>query len=90
MFMALGYISCLNNSIDTVSNKTSSDMQFYLITQMMSRSSNPRKGDRKKVARRGLYSTAALCIADCAFAPYVVPSFISREATTPSGAGALY
>jgi hypothetical protein len=44
-----------------------------------------------KVARRGLYSTAALSIADCALAPNdVVPSFISRGATTPSGAGALY
>jgi hypothetical protein len=44
-----------------------------------------------KVARRGLYSTAALYIADCALAPIdVVPSFISRGATTPSGAGALY
>jgi hypothetical protein len=44
-----------------------------------------------KVARRGLYSIAALCIADCAFAPNdVVPSFISRGATTPRGAGALY
>jgi hypothetical protein len=43
-----------------------------------------------KVARWGLYSTAALCIADCALAPNVVPSFISRGATTPSGAGALY
>jgi hypothetical protein len=46
---------------------------------------------RLKVARRGLYSTAALCIADCALALNdVVPSFISRGATTPSGAGALY
>jgi hypothetical protein len=35
-----------------------------------------------------LYSTAALCIADCAVAPNGVPSFISRGATTPSGAGA--
>jgi hypothetical protein len=44
-----------------------------------------------KVARLGLYSTAALYIADCALAPNdVVPSFISRGATTPSGAGALY
>jgi hypothetical protein len=43
-----------------------------------------------KVAWRGLYSTAALCIADCALAPNGVPSFISRGATTPSGAGALY
>jgi hypothetical protein len=43
-----------------------------------------------KVARRGLYSTAALCIADCALAPNVVPSFISRGATTPNGAGGLY
>jgi hypothetical protein len=43
-----------------------------------------------KVARRGLYSTAALYIADCALAPNVVPSFISRGATTPRGAGALY
>jgi hypothetical protein len=44
-----------------------------------------------KVARRGLYSTAALYIADCAVAPNdVVPSFIFRGATTPSGAGALY
>jgi hypothetical protein len=43
-----------------------------------------------KVARRGLYSTAALCIADCALAPNGVPSFISRGATTPIGAGALY
>jgi hypothetical protein len=43
-----------------------------------------------KVARRGLYSTAALYIADCALAPNVVPSFISRGATTPSSAGALY
>jgi hypothetical protein len=43
-----------------------------------------------KVARRGLYSTEALCIADCALAPDVVPSFISRGAITPSGAGALY
>jgi hypothetical protein len=44
-----------------------------------------------KVARRGLYSIAALCIDDCALAPNdVVPSFISRGATTPSGAGALY
>jgi hypothetical protein len=35
--------------------------------------------------------TAALCIADCALAPNdVVPSFISRGATKPSGAGALY
>jgi hypothetical protein len=42
------------------------------------------------VARRGLYSTAALYIADCALAPNVFPSFISRGATTPSGAGALY
>jgi hypothetical protein len=46
---------------------------------------------KPKVARRGLYSTAALYIADCALAPnYVVPSSISRSATTPSGAGALY
>jgi hypothetical protein len=37
-----------------------------------------------------LYSTAALCIADCALVPNGVPSFISRGATTPSGAGALY
>jgi hypothetical protein len=38
-----------------------------------------------------LYSTAALCIADCTLAPNdVVPSFISRSATTPSGAEALY
>jgi hypothetical protein len=45
----------------------------------------------KKVARRGLYSTAALYIADCALAPNdVVHSFNSRGATTPSGAGALY
>jgi hypothetical protein len=43
-----------------------------------------------KVARLGLYGTAALCIADCALAPNVVPSFISRGATIPSGAGALY
>jgi hypothetical protein len=44
-----------------------------------------------KFARRGLYSTAALCIADCALAPNdVVPFFISRGATTPSGVGALY
>jgi hypothetical protein len=44
-----------------------------------------------KVARRGLYSTAALYTADCALAPNdVVPSFISRGATTPGGAGALY
>jgi hypothetical protein len=44
-----------------------------------------------KFARRGLYRTAALYIADCALAPTdVVPSFISRGATTPSGAGALY
>jgi hypothetical protein len=44
-----------------------------------------------KVARRGLYSTAALYIADCALARNdVVPSFISRGATTPSGARALY
>jgi hypothetical protein len=44
-----------------------------------------------KVARRVLYSTAALYIADCALALNdVVPSFISRGATTPSGAGALY
>jgi hypothetical protein len=43
-----------------------------------------------KVTRRGLYSTAALYITDCALAPDVVPSFISRGATTPSGAGALY
>jgi hypothetical protein len=42
------------------------------------------------VASRGLYSTAALCIADCALAPNVVPSFISRGATTTSGAGDLY
>jgi hypothetical protein len=43
-----------------------------------------------KVAKRGLYSTAAVCIADCALAPNGVPSFVSRGATTPSGAGALY
>jgi hypothetical protein len=44
-----------------------------------------------KVARRGLYSTAALYIADCALAPYdVVPFFISRGATTPRGEEALY
>jgi hypothetical protein len=44
-----------------------------------------------KVARPGLCSTAALYIADCALAPNdVVPSFISRGATTPSGTGALY
>jgi hypothetical protein len=49
------------------------------------------KVKKLKAARRGLYSTAALCIADCALAPDdVVPSFISRGATTPSGAGALY
>jgi hypothetical protein len=42
-----------------------------------------------KVARRGLYSTAALCIADSALAPNGVPSFISRGATAPSGVGAL-
>jgi hypothetical protein len=44
----------------------------------------------KKVARRGLYSTAVLYIADCALAPNAVPSFISRGATTPSSEGALY
>jgi hypothetical protein len=50
-----------------------------------------KKLKKLKVARRGLYSTAALYIADCALAPNdVVPSFISRGATTPSGAGALY
>jgi hypothetical protein len=44
-----------------------------------------------QVARRGLYSTAALCIADCALASNdVVPSFISRGGTITSGAGALY
>jgi hypothetical protein len=43
-----------------------------------------------KVSRRGLYSTAALCIADYALAPNVVPSFISSGATTPNDAGALY
>jgi hypothetical protein len=43
-----------------------------------------------KVARRDLYSTAALYIADCALAPNIVPSFISRGATTSSGAGSLY
>jgi hypothetical protein len=43
-----------------------------------------------KITRRGLYSAAALYIADCALALDVVPSFISRGATTPSGAGALY
>jgi hypothetical protein len=37
-----------------------------------------------------LYSTAALCIADCALATNGVLSFISRGATTPSGAVALY
>jgi hypothetical protein len=42
------------------------------------------------VARRGLYNTAALCIADCALTLNGVPFFISRGATTPSGAGALY
>jgi hypothetical protein len=46
---------------------------------------------KENVARRGLYSTAALYIADCALAPNdVVSSFISRGATTPSGAGAPY
>jgi hypothetical protein len=44
----------------------------------------------ENVARRSLYSTAALCIADCALAPNVVSSFISRGATTRNGAGALY
>jgi hypothetical protein len=45
----------------------------------------------EKVATRGLYSTAGLYIADCALAPNdVVRSFISRGATTPSGAGASY
>jgi hypothetical protein len=48
------------------------------------------KSYKLKVARRGLYSTAALYIADCALAHNVVPSFISRGATTPSSAGALY
>jgi hypothetical protein len=43
-----------------------------------------------KVARWGLCSTVALGIADCALAPDVVPSFISRGATTSSGAGTLY
>jgi hypothetical protein len=43
-----------------------------------------------KVTRRGFNSSAALYIADCALAPNVVPSFISRGATTPSVAGALY
>jgi hypothetical protein len=43
-----------------------------------------------KFAMRGLYSTAALYIADCALAPNVVPYFTSRGATTPSGAGAIY
>jgi hypothetical protein len=52
---------------------------------------SPRVRIRIKVARWGLYSTAALCIADCVLAPNdVVTSFISRGATTPSGAGALY
>jgi hypothetical protein len=44
----------------------------------------------KKVARWGSYSTAALCIAECALAPNVLPSSISRGTTTPSGAGTLY
>jgi hypothetical protein len=49
------------------------------------------KVKKLKVARWDLYTTAALCIADCALAPNdVVPSFISRGATTPSGGGALY
>jgi hypothetical protein len=43
-----------------------------------------------KVARRGLYSTAALYIADCALAPNnVVPSFISRGATKQRGSPLL-
>jgi hypothetical protein len=44
-----------------------------------------------KGRKAGLYSTAALSIADCALAPNdVVHSFISRGATTPSGVVALY
>jgi hypothetical protein len=59
----------------------------YIIQRLFSR----RIRKKLKVARRGLYSTAALCIADCALAPNdVVHSFISRGATTLSGAGALY
>jgi hypothetical protein len=55
---------------------------------MLSATANVKKF---KVARLGLYSTAALYIADCALDPNdVVPSFISRGATTLSGAGALY
>jgi hypothetical protein len=52
-----------------------------------------KEGVKKKlrVVRRGLYSTAALYIPDCALAPNdVIPSFIFRGATKPSGTGALY
>jgi hypothetical protein len=45
-----------------------------------------------KVARRGLYSTVALCTADCALAPNVVPSSpeapphqVAREPSTSEG-----
>jgi hypothetical protein len=56
------------------------------------------KGKGVKVARRGLYSTAALYIAYCALVPngvcssflHLVPLVVSRGATTPNGAGALY
>jgi hypothetical protein len=57
---------------------------------MVLRNANTKVKVKLKVARRGLYSTAALCIADCSLAPDVVPSYISRGATKPSGAGALY
>jgi hypothetical protein len=60
------------------------------IVRLLKQDTGQKKKKELKVARRGLYSTAALYIADCALAPNVVPSFISRGATTPSGAGALY
>jgi hypothetical protein len=42
-----------------------------------------------KRSQGGVYTALQLSIADCALAPNdVVSSFISRGATTPSGAGA--
>jgi hypothetical protein len=42
------------------------------------------------MSQGGVYTALQFSKADCALAPNVVPSFISRGATTPSGAGALY
>jgi hypothetical protein len=74
-----------------VSNQSRKRTKNQANTSILTESCNKKWSPYKlKVARRGLYSTAALYIADCALVPNVVPSFISRGATTPSGAGAFY